>query len=122
VGPGIGGGCIGGGGGGIILERSLFAEKLLVSASGAAPSDWFIDFCGSPGGGGGSTLGTYKGDSIAILKLQLGKSSIKPSGSMTGPTKHINFFGLTTMNILILSIRIPNPTRRCFFYVGVVHL
>jgi hypothetical protein len=41
---------------------------------------------------------------------------------MTGPTKHINFFGLTTMNILIPSIRIPNPTRRCFFYVGVVHL
>lgn len=66
MGPGTGGGCIGGGGGGIILERSLVAEKLLVPTSDAALSDWLLDFCGSPGGGGGSTLGTYKGDIIAI--------------------------------------------------------
>jgi hypothetical protein len=58
VGPGTGGGCIGGGGGGIMLERSLVAEKLLVPASDAALSDWLLDLCGSPGGGGGSTLGT----------------------------------------------------------------
>lgn len=49
-----------------MLERSLVAEKLLVPASDAALSDWLLDLCGSPGGGGGSTLGTYKGDIIAI--------------------------------------------------------
>ena len=94
VGPATGGCCLGGGGGGTILERSLVAEKLLMSESDGAPSNWLLaDFGGSPGGGGGggSMVGTCIGEILILLNTTSWNNRCRALRFRFKPSKYIVF-------------------------------